>query len=230
MPDSTRAGIVLGLCLASLASYALGLTYLCWAGLIVVGIVLGVSGRVLARHIDPEYSDAPRLARLARAAAQLALAVTLLSPVWMFAVSEAMHARRSQRFGQVLGEARAVAEAQQGVRKVTGAYVTLECLADGSRCPAGIKPPALAFLLQPERGGYRFTFRGVPQPGAGGRLDAFAYMAVPMTDGSACQTTTMGESLVCADSTGVLCAMRATDAAGPLSSGRCPAGCRDIRR
>jgi hypothetical protein len=225
MSDRTRAGLVLGLVVASFASYALGIANPCWLGLLLPGIILGVCARIVARNIDPDYSTHTRLSGLARTMAQLALGVALLSPLWMFAVGELLWARRQQALSQALRDVRALADAQASARKISGTYLTIECLALGSRCPSGLKPSGMPFLSEPLRGRYRYTFRGVPQPG--GRIDSFAYLAEPTTTANDCDATV--ESLVCADSAGRLCRMPASStSAKALDSERCPAGCVDI--
>ena len=225
MSDRTSAGLVLVLAAASFASYVVGIAYTCWLGMVGAGVVLGICSRIFARNIDPDYSKLPRIARFARSMAQLALVVALLTPLWMFGVGEMLWARRQQGRAWALQEVRALAEAQQSVRKTSGTYVTLECLAGGSRCPAGVKPPEIRFLSEPARGRYRYTFRGVSQPG--GRIDAFTYVAAPAPKGSGCDATE--DSLVCADSAGRLCRMPAASASEPaLDSGKCPASCVDL--
>jgi hypothetical protein len=227
MSDRTHAGLVFGLAVASFAAYAVGIAYPCWVGLVVAGIVLGVCARILARKIDADYATHPRFARLSRSMAQLALAVALLTPLWMFAVGEMMWSRRQQGFSRALRDVRALAEAQESVRKAAGTYLTLDCLARGSDCPSGLNAPRLPNLLEPVRDGYRYTLRGVPSIGGGGRLEAFAYVADPTTEGSDCGASL--DALVCTDSAGRLCRMPAATASPfALDSAKCPAGCIDI--
>jgi len=145
MSDAGRAGLVLGFGVAAIGSYPIGLAALCSLGFLHLAapIGLGLGAHVLAKRLDPDYSEFPRIVRLAlgvgRPLAHLALALVVLSPLWMFAVGEMVWSRRVPNRTRALQDARALLDAQQNLRRASGTYVTLECLAEGSRCPEG--PP-----------------------------------------------------------------------------------------
>jgi hypothetical protein len=238
MSDGARAGLALALGIAAIASIPIGLAMLCNAGwTVLIAAALALPGRLAARSIDADYSASPRLARLAvsvgRPLSSFTLFLVLICPVWLFAVSEGAWSRKVNGRVRAMAEARAVRDAELQARRTSGAYVTLECLADASRCPPAVK---LALAARPSvreatRVGYRFAFHGVPQAGGdGARLDAFAYVGVPAVPESQCPLHPTGDLLVCADSTGLLCTMAMP--AGGVVTGRtrCPDGCTDPER
>jgi hypothetical protein len=232
MSHGARAGLAVALGIAAIGAIAAGLAMLCyvvWFHAAVVG--LAIAAHVVARRVDPARTAHPRLVRLAAAAGRWTANVAFiwLFPVWAIGIGDMIAARRGQGHSRAIAEARAVRDAQVQIRRASGSYVTLECLANASRCPAGVTPaaPPRPALLEPDRGGYRFAFNGAPPAGADPqRLDAFAYVGVPTMPACAMEAT--GEMLVCTDSTGRLCMMTVSPGAAPPAAVHCPDACRDL--
>lgn len=226
MSHGSRCGLALALAIAAIAAIPIGLTSLCrfgWAFLAVP--VLALAAWLLVRTVDPEYSDHPRLSRLAvaitRPLSQFVLFLVVTSPFWLVGLGDMQAARLSQSRAGAIADARAVRDAEREARRTAGVYVGLECLAQPSQCPPGVKlaaPPRPA-LLEPERLGYRFALYRAP------RGEAFAYVGVPVVFPWECPMQATGRSLVCADSTGLLCTMAA---AADRADVRCPTGCMDV--
>jgi hypothetical protein len=226
MSQGARAGLALALAIAAIAAIPIGLTWLCIFGWVFLAIpILALAAWLLVRTVDPEYSDHPRLSRLAlaiaRPLAQLVLFMVVTSPFWLVGVGDLQMSRRSQSRARAIAEARAVRDAEREARRAAGVYVGLECLAQPSQCPPGVTlttPPRPA-LLEPERLGYRFALYRAPQG------DAFAYVGVPVVSPRDCPMQATGNALVCADSTGLLCTMAA---AADRADVHCPTGCMDV--
>jgi hypothetical protein len=226
MSDGARAGLALALAIAALAAIPVGFAWLCTFGWVFLAIpVLALAAWLLMRGIDPQYSDHQRLTRvaatLARGVAQLVLFMAVTSPFWLTGVADMHAARQSQNQSRAGADLRAVHDAEEHAHRTTGSYVSLECLANASRCPPGVKlAAARPSLLEPVRAGYRFAFQRTPQG------DRFAYIAVPAVSPGECGMQATGRTLVCTDSTGTVCAMSAPATGMVPAAARCPADCR----
>jgi hypothetical protein len=226
MSNGARAGLALALAVAAIVAIPLGLTWLCTFGWVFLAIpVLALAAWLLVRTVDPEYSDHPRLSRLAIAIARplyrLVLFLVVTGPLWLVGLGDLQISRRSQSRARAIAEARAVRDAEREARRVAGVYVGLECLAQPSQCPTGVKltMPPHPRLLEPVRLGYRFALYRAPQG------DAFAYVGVPAVSPSDCPMQATGSVLVCADSTGLLCT---TATVTDRADAHCPTGCVDV--
>ena len=150
---------------------------------------------------------------------------------WDFMQRLGGHSSSSE--SRVLGQIRSLISAEHEYRERLGQgnFCSLWCLATPALCVPGYTgAPFLVepFVSTPDQSGYRRTFHAgavAPEPAVlspAGRLETFAYTAVPVKVGR------MGVRGFCADSTGRIC-FTIDGSAPPVKDGLCDPGCNDLR-
>lgn len=226
----SRPFLVLLLGTAAAAAIPASFSFLCTLGWWEVAILPGFLGAVaLALARDCDAGGRPGRAALAvgRLGAKLALGAALLSPIWGTGLGDGILGRVFAGRSSATAAVRTLLQAELALKDAHGAYVELQCLANGVRClGVGAGAGVDRSFLAPERMGYRFAFRGVAAPSeTPGRASEFAYWGVPIVPTSVCPLRATGDSLICADSTGRLCW---SSSIVEVTGTRCPESCIDI--
>jgi type II secretory pathway pseudopilin PulG len=236
--DSYPAGPVprRGLAIASLV---LGILSIPSFGCLIVGAVAGVVLGIVAlmrANREPHLHGGKGMAIAGIATSALSLLLVIpIGIIAAIAIPSLLRARTSANEAATIGDIRTVISAEAAYQSASGGYYgPPECLSAPATClPAYSGPTFLSDDLASAsvKSGYRRTFHPGPAvstgaplgiPAATGRLESFAYTAVPAERG---RTGTRG---FCGDSTGRIC-FTADGSEPAVAGGACDPGCQDLR-
>lgn len=234
-PDQ-RPAVSQGMAIASLVLGILSIPTLGCLGVgALLSIVLGVVALVRANR-EPAVYGGKGFAIGGIAAGALSLVLVIpIGIIAAIAIPSLLRARVSANEAATIGDIRTVISAEAAYQSASGGYYgPLECMAAPTTCLPGYAGPTFLdseLASATTKNGYRRTFHpgpavstntplGIPAPT--GRLETFAYVAVPANRG---QTGVRG---FCGDSTGRIC-FTADGSEPAVAGGACDPGCPDLR-
>lgn len=217
-----------GLAIASLVMGILSILTLGCLGIgALTGLVLGFVALRRASGAPQQYGGKGlAIGGIVTSGLGLFLLIPFVGLVAAIAIPSLLRARISANEAGAIGDVRTVLSAEATYQAASGGhYGSLECLSGPAACIPGYSGPA--FLLGPplagDARGYRRTFHPGPpaEPGAGSRLQGFAFTAVPLELGRT------GTRSFCGDATGVVCSVGS--ATVEVVDGACSPSCIPLR-